>query len=242
MVYITGDTHCPTDIHKLNTKNFPQQRKLTKNDYVIICGDAGFVWDNSKTDLYWRKWLDNKNFTTLFVDGNHENFDLLETFPIVDFLGGKARKISQSIYHLMRGEIYTINGEKYFCFGGAESTDKDHRVEGKSWWEQELPDFYEIENGLNNLKSVNYKVDYIITHCAPFDFEFDIVGGLDGNYLTLFFDRLWDLVDFKYWFCGHYHTEEKWYKFRVLYDEIVKIVPKQQHKILEDLGLKRERG
>lgn len=39
MIYVTGDTHANIDIAKLNTTKFPQQKELTKNDFVIICGD-----------------------------------------------------------------------------------------------------------------------------------------------------------------------------------------------------------
>lgn len=38
-IYITGDTHIPHDISKLSTKNWPIQRKLSKDDYLIVCGD-----------------------------------------------------------------------------------------------------------------------------------------------------------------------------------------------------------
>ena len=77
MIYVTGDTHANLDISKLSTKKFPQQRELTKDDYVIVAGDFGLVWDGSGREIYWQDWLADKNFTTLFVDGNHENFDIL---------------------------------------------------------------------------------------------------------------------------------------------------------------------
>jgi len=66
-IYVTGDIHCPIDIHKLNTKNFPVQKKMNKNDYLIILGDTALVWNNSKEELCWRKWLNNKIFTVLFL-------------------------------------------------------------------------------------------------------------------------------------------------------------------------------
>jgi len=56
MLNITGDTHGALDIRKLNTSRFPEQRSMTKQDYVAIMGDFGMVWDNGKEDLYWRKW------------------------------------------------------------------------------------------------------------------------------------------------------------------------------------------
>ena len=104
MIYLTGDTHIPVDIQKLSAKRFPQQKEMTKKDYVIICGDFGGVWDGSNEEKYWIKWLKNKNFTTLFIDGNHENFDMLYSFPIVELCGGTAHKIDNGIYHLIRGE------------------------------------------------------------------------------------------------------------------------------------------
>ena len=112
MIYLTGDTHIPVDIQKLSAKRFPQQKEMTKKDYVIICGDFGGVWDGSNEEKYWIKWLKNKNFTTLFIDGNHENFDMLYSFPIVELCGGTAHKIDNGIYHLIRGEAYTIDGKK----------------------------------------------------------------------------------------------------------------------------------
>ncbi len=78
MIFITGDLHGENDIHKLSTSCFAMQKTLSRSDYVIICGDFGLVWDDSPTDRYWLKWLDGKPWTTLWIDGNHENFDLLK--------------------------------------------------------------------------------------------------------------------------------------------------------------------
>ena len=108
----------------------------------------------------------------LFLDGNHENFDLLNQYPVVDYLGGKAHKISENIYHLMRGEIFTIDGNKYFCMGGAESTDKEGRQEHISWWKEEIPSYAEMKHGMDNLEKHNWEVDYILTHCYTNYFEY----------------------------------------------------------------------
>ena len=79
MIYITGDTH--GSFEKFALVNFPEQEELTKNDYVIICGDFG-IWDNSTRERINFDWLEHKNFTTLFVDGNHENYDLLNVYTV----------------------------------------------------------------------------------------------------------------------------------------------------------------
>ena len=76
MIYITGDTH--SDFTRFSTDKFPIQSEMTKNDYVIICGDFGGVWNylvESTYEKYWLNWLNEKNFTTLFVDGNLEELN-----------------------------------------------------------------------------------------------------------------------------------------------------------------------
>ncbi len=42
MIYITGDTH--SDYTRFTENKFPIQAEMTKDDYVIICGDFGGVW------------------------------------------------------------------------------------------------------------------------------------------------------------------------------------------------------
>lgn len=122
-IYITGDTHA--DFKRLGIQSFPEQREMTKDDYVIICGDFGGVWskEEDKNERYWLDWLENRPFTTLFVDGNHENFDRLYSMPVEEWHGGLVHEIRPSVLHLMRGEIYDIDGCSFFTFGGARSHD-----------------------------------------------------------------------------------------------------------------------
>ena len=227
MIFITGDTHIPEDVHKLNTTNFPRQKELTKSDYVIICGDFGGVWypEDSKyhkEDLYWRKWFDEKPFTTLFVDGNHENHVLLSKLPEVEMFGGIVGKVNDSVYHLKRGQVYTIEGKKFFCFGGAKSTDREWREEGLSWWSEEMPTKQEMDYGLENLKMHDYKVDYIISHCAPSSIQWEMDSRFDNDELTAYFDTVASRTDFKTWFFGHYHrTELIKDKYMALFDAVV---------------------
>ena len=60
MIFVTGDTHGEHDIHKLNTIGFPEQKGLTRDDYVIICGDFGGVWNRGTmmlvTGIGWSGW------------------------------------------------------------------------------------------------------------------------------------------------------------------------------------------
>ena len=225
MIYITGDTHIPVDILKLNSKRFPDQKDLWKEDFVIICGDFSGVWNNDNEELYWRKWLEQKRFTTLFIDGNHENFNLLNEFEIVDFHGGKAHKISNSIYHLMRGQIYEIEGKRIFTFGGASSHDKEYRTKDKNWWEEELPSEQELETAISNLEANGWNVDYVITHCAPSSVQEEISFNYSRDILTEFFEEIKKKAKFDKWFFGHYHVDvEIDDKFCCVFNNIKKLV------------------
>jgi predicted phosphodiesterase len=224
MIFVTGDTHRKHDISKLNTKNFPEQRELTKDDYVIICGDFGCVWSGDKEDDYWLDWFNDKSFTTLFVDGNHENFDLLYLYDVVDFCGGKVRRVRDSVFHLMRGEVYTINNKKFFAMGGASSHDKQHRKEGVSWWAEELPSNEEYNNALQNLEKHNLKVDCIISHCKPYGIMESVNSFYGKDKLTEFFEDLRVECTYTKWFFGHYHQDVKIdKKHTCLYNKIERI-------------------
>lgn len=209
MIFLTGDTHGNTDISKLNSKNFPQGNNLTKDDYVIILGDFGLVWDNSKSDLYWRKWLDDKPWTTLFIDGNHENFNLLYEFPKVDMFNTKVRQISKSIFHISRGEIIDICNKKIFCFGGAESIDKVHRKENISWWSQEMPSKQEMNYGIDNLEKHNFNIDCIITHTCPSNIlKYVVNNGKTNGELERYFNFIDNCISSEVkWYFGHFHLD-----------------------------------
>ena len=86
---------------------------MSKDDYVIILGDFG-IWRDSPQQRWYLNWLEEKHFTTLFIDGNHENYDILDSYPVEEWHGGKVHFIKLSIIHLMRGQVFDIDGLK-FC-------------------------------------------------------------------------------------------------------------------------------
>lgn len=224
MVFVTGDTHADMDITKLNKAYFPQQDALTKDDYVIICGDFGLCWDNSKRERWWRDWLSQRSFTTLWIDGNHENFDMLYQFPVTDMFSGKAREIAPSVYHLERGQVLTIGGKKIFCMGGARSVDKATRREHISWWEQEMPTMAEMEQAIAALDAADWNVDYVITHCAPKRVQAELASWYENDPMVSFLDRVCSDLMFKRWYFGHYHVDRNiGDKFVALYNRVLSL-------------------
>lgn len=215
MIYITGDVHGVPGLNKrLNTRQFPQQKNMTKADYVIIAGDFGMVWNLDKEDQFWLKWLHKtKPFTTLFIDGNHENFDLLEQFPVEQWNGGSVHRMNDSVLHLMRGQVYEIEGKTFFTFGGAASHDREYRKEGKSWWAREMPSAEEYEHGLQELQCHNWQVDYVITHtCSRQNLDWirqhydtEVVPDQMHDY----FQYIQEHLHYKQWWFGHFHQDVK---------------------------------
>ncbi len=245
-IFITGDTH--RDFSKFREGAYPELDKLTKEDYVIICGDFGGVWDGSRLENQLLDWLDMRPYTVLFVTGNHENYDLLKEFPEAKWNGGKVQYIRQSVIHLMRGQKYNINGKSFFTMGGASSHDIDdgilepsdpgimekleeldavgalYRINHLSWWKEELPNAKEYETARETLDRANWTVDYIITHCCPTPIQQKLREDMATDALTDFFNEIRTRCKFKYWFFGHYHSNlivEK--KFILLYDQIIQL-------------------
>lgn len=228
-IYITGDTHGDNSY----IYNMSARYKITEDDYIIVCGDFGFVWNGDYKKQFIKLHRCTKA-TILFVDGNHENFDLFETFPVVEWCGGKASQLADKIYWLRRGEIYTIEGHTFFCFGGARSTDQDWRTPGKSWWPQEEPTIEEMVKGIEVINDNLDKIEYVITHDCPqyilryIDTYSNFVLPIEAGYkLRLYFDNyferlFYDSKSFKHWYCGHHHTNTDIdsLKFSFLYHKV----------------------
>lgn len=215
MIYVTGDTHA--DLNRFYIK------KLRKKDTLIICGDFGFIWDGTDREKKILKKIGSFPFKTLFIDGTHENFDLLFDYPIVEFCNGKAQHISGNLFHLLRGQIYKIENKKIFTFGGGESTDKDDRISCNKWWPQELPRIDEIKGSIVELNKINRNVDYIVTHEPPTKIKVLFNNHFGNiNSLNRFFDDVSKEVNYKMWFFGSTHeTRGIAQKYQSVFSEIM---------------------
>ncbi len=247
MIFATGDTH--GDFQRLGTKHFPEQKKMSRSDHVIICGDFGGVWADTPNERYWLDWLEDKPFTTLFVDGNHENFDRLNALPVREWHGGKVHEVRPHILHLLRGQVFDIEGYTFFTMGGAASHDirdgildpasptfeKDYwlkrrtrqlfRVKGVSWWAQEVPSEDEYAEAVRNLERIGYEVDYIITHCAPTSVQQKLDPYFTPDPLTDFLEKVKRKADYHYWLFGHYHDDKAVdEKHILLWRQIVQVI------------------
>ena len=222
MIWLCGDTHGEIDIYKVEDffDNLQSYDEITKEDYLIILGDVG-VSDN----FFVQKRLSAMPCTVLWVDGNHDNFDALEEYPVEEWHGGKVQYIAEDIIHLMRGQIFEIEGHTFFTFGGGYSIDKWLRQPHISWWPQEMPSEEEYAEGESNLAKADYRVDYILSHTCP---EFiaeqltnDMIEGEEE--IRQYFNEISEMTDFDMWYFGHWHIDECIDNFRCLWYDIVEL-------------------
>ena len=172
--------------------------------------------------------LEKKKYTICFVDGAHENFDILNSYKDYRFKGGNAHKIAPNIFQLLRGEIYTFDKKTFFCMGGGESDDREMRTEGETWWKEEMPSAEELMNGARNLKDNDFKVDYVITHEAPAIAK-DFIR-LHKNQemrltpLNTYLQELMKSVEYNHWFFGSLHMDLNISKkMTAVFNDIIKI-------------------
>ena len=228
MVFLTGDTHGHIDSQKLF--DFAKIHKnLTKNDYMIILGDFGFIFypnpDNAK-EKYQLKELSELPYTILFIDGNHCNFDRLNSYPVETWNGGKIHRISDSIFHLMRGQVFNIQNKTFFTMGGAQSYDKAYRTEGFDWWKEEIPSYQEVNEMIDSANKVK-NVDCVLTHTCTTNMISYLIEYSDMYDPTnSILDELDKILTYKHWYFGHWHKDiiniDK--KHTCLYNKIIQLI------------------
>jgi len=227
MIYITGDTHGEIDIDKLDTKNWSEGKFLSKSDYLIILGDFGFLWEEvpDQDEINWIKWFEKQKWTTLFIDGNHENHNRLEKLELVPMFGSHVGKVSNSVFHLKRGHIYTVENKTLFCFGGAFSNDFDFRVNQENWWPQEIPSEREFQYGLSNLDKCAYEVDYLLFHTIPTSIQDQLqskkFNAVDPTCKML--EKYYKKTTFTKGFSGHFHVDKDFTKWSMVFNRILSL-------------------
>lgn len=228
MIYLVGDTHGTFDLDKV-LDFFEIEvliREVTKEDYLIILGDVGVCWDGGEKDAWVLEKLRELPVTVLWLDGNHENFDLLREYPVTEWNGGMVQRIAPDVIHLMRGYVYYIEGKLFWVFGGGFSVDKIWRREGISWWKEEMPSYEEYDRGLENLQKAELKVDYILTHTAPRRVAEQLVDTMlpGEEALQYYLQDVAERVTFLEWYFGHWHMDRTVdEKYHGLMEEIVRL-------------------
>lgn len=202
--FLKGDIHG----NLFEVIDFINRFNLGKNDNIIILGDCGIAWRKDKKDLAQniKFWNECGNGVKLyFIDGNHENFNILNSLPIENNMG----KVADNIYHLRRGQVYEFENKKILVCGGADSIDKYRRVENFTWWKEEAIS----QEAIDDIPAGHY--DYVLTHCCPRSiFEenkvyLSTLQFLNENKINHnsedMLEQLKNKITFDHWYFGHYH-------------------------------------
>ena len=196
-----------------------REKNLTKDDYLLICGDFGAIFSYRGLNKNERKLLEyykNLPCHVCFIDGNHECFPRLNAYPKEEWNGGKIHRINENLVHLCRGQVFDLDGFTIFTMGGARSHDRgplynDYTSIDRYWWEEEMPCQEEMEEGRRNLSLHNHKVDFIVTHSLPTRIMMTHMNSeiFQPDEITDYLQEIIMNNSYRHLFSGHYHLDRK---------------------------------
>ena len=199
MIKLISDNHAFDFIGELM-----EYKPENENDLLILLGDTCLkLYDNDKYNEFSR-WFLEREYNIAIVDGNHENYEYLDSCPEETWNGGRANRITPYIVRLRRGEIYNIDGNSFFAFGGCDSSQKWKSL--GFWHEGDIPTKEQLDNAYKNLREANYEVDYILTH-KYFCNECCVHPGGSEHSIFMLNRFIDNNVKFKKWISGHRHED-----------------------------------
>lgn len=200
-IMVLGDTHG----NSAWVNRVLKRAEFLGCDTVIQVGDFG-MWEHMDDGEFLNavsNWSTKRNIEFYWIDGNHENFDML-----FDKYQSNEQfwPIRHNLYYIPRGTVWEWEGFTFAGMGGAVSIDRDSRIEGRSWWRQEQirnEDVQALEDNLGDMW-----VDFLFTHDAPFlpdtgrnNYKDDPIS--DGHRRAM--DYVVHLAHPRHHFHGHYH-------------------------------------
>ena len=229
MIYITGDIHG----NVFYIDNFFEDKNISKDDILIMLGDVGINYFNDNCDKSRKRILNNIGMTIFCIHGNHEMRPAsIPSYRLINYKGGKVwvEEEFPNILFAKDGEVFDfeINSEqvKVLIIGGAYSVDKDYRLKmGYKWFSDEQPND-EIKQYIEKKIRNNNKFDIVLTHTAPIKYEPRewFIEGIDDNNVDKsteqWLDKIEDSIEYKKWYCGHYHGEKVVNKLEFLFNTI----------------------
>lgn len=201
---ILGDVHGHwTNMNVTIAKAIGEHPDIT---HIIQVGDFGYGFHGIKPFKTSKVYFSSEeqdiydNATKLWLDGNHENFDLLE----ID-----KGAWQPGWTYVPRGSILEADGYRMMFFGGASSIDRDIRTPMMDWWPQENITYTQVENCL---KKHDDKIDALFTHehadCVPYSdrYKWDDLPS-KGNRQLL--QELVNKFQPDFHFFGHHHAPDQ---------------------------------
>ena len=223
--YLTGDTHG----NFLRMDAFCRTMETTKSDTMIILGDAGFNYYLNDRDARAKEYASALPVKFFCIHGNHEaRPQRIPSYIEGEYCGGKIlyEEAFPNILFAVDGEVYNFDGYKCIVIGGAYSVDKHYRLaHGWHWWPDEQPD-EEIKAAVEaRLAALHWNIDIVLSHTCPRKYEPTEVflsglaqSSVDKN-TEDWLDGIEDRLDYKKWYCGHYHTRKQIDKMQFMFED-----------------------
>lgn len=124
--------------------------------------------------------------------GNHDDYDAIPDFE-----------------EFFLGDFGTVPGtdDKVFFVRGAWSIDKEYRIPGVSWWEQEQLSWKQANECLDLYESLKNKVEVVLSHDCPIPVANSILKHYPQETLTgkLLYEMA-KIHEPEAWYFGHYHV------------------------------------
>lgn len=232
MIYITGDTH--GDFSRI--KRFCRKHNTSREDTLIILGDVGLNYYGDIKDVIAKEWVETFPITFFCIHGNHERrVETLDGYDLQLKYGGLVyfQPEYPNILFAKDGEVYDFDGVSAIALGGAYSVDKFYRLtQGYHWFEDEQPSDEIKEFAVKNLSNENWKIDCVLSHTCPFKYlprevflpmiDQSTVDQTTEKWLGEIEEKL----DYKKWYCGHYHTSKKIDKVQFMFNDIEEFIVK----------------
>ena len=225
-IYITGDTH--GDFSRI--ERFCDRIPTTRDDIMIILGDAGFNYYRGWRDEYWKKRMAKLPITIFSIHGNHEirpaNIPMYHT---QEWHGGQVyvEDAYPNLLFGIDGEVYDLGGMQTIVIGGAYSVDKEYRLlRNFGWWPDEQPSAEVKAKVEHVLAERNWKIEAVLSHTVPLKYEpvevflsFIDQSKVDKS-TEEWLDGIEERLDYGHWYAGHYHTEKDIDKLSILFEGI----------------------
>ena len=227
MFYITGDTHG----NFKPIKCFCAFNNLTKDDVLVVLGDAGVNYFLNERDLQAKKLVAKIPATIFCIHGNHEArpHSLPHLYREIEWRGGIAyvEDAYPNLLFAKDGEVYDFDGISAIVIGGAYSVDKHYRLmHGWSWFADEQPDEETKARVEAKLDSLGWEIDAVLTHTCPTSFEpiEAYIDGIDQSTVDksteLWLDEIEKKLNYRKWYCGHWHIEKRVGKLQFMFGNI----------------------
>lgn len=238
-VFLSGDKHGDFKV----VERFCLKWNTSKDDLLVILGDNGVNYWGPHRDKKLKNYLSALPISFLMIKGNHDQRPSLKLYTIAPedahpLLKGTVlaeKDYPSLLFAPMYGGIELLSAEgwkKCFVLGGAYSADKWYRLEmqalghsGYRWFADEQLSLWEMKEASEMIQ--DYKPDYVLSHTCPYKyiprdmFLLQIDQSTVDDTMEHWLDTVEESVEYKKWYCGHWHTDRVVDNMRFMYNDIV---------------------